>query len=187
MTLSGPDALRSIEEALRDIRREEDEAVRRLARNVELSAKLRAQEGDILRQLAAMRLEGAPRTTLGAELDRIETGTSAMIEAHELKLEAAEGGLAGPDAKRPQASSDRSGLKAEAATRERELRALTDKARPRLGTDPGYAEKLSAARELGAIAEASLAKTVQAEADREVNGRPYRDDPLFMYLWTRGF
>ncbi|WDR02228.1 hypothetical protein PSQ19_16545 [Devosia algicola] len=32
-----------------------------------------------------------------------------------------------------------------------------------------------------------MAKTEQAEADREDKGRPYRDDPLFMYLWENGY
>ena len=32
-----------------------------------------------------------------------------------------------------------------------------------------------------------MRKTEQAEADRETKGKPYRDDPLFMYLWTAGY
>jgi hypothetical protein len=32
-----------------------------------------------------------------------------------------------------------------------------------------------------------MRKTTQAEADREQKGRPYRDDPLFMYLWNAGY
>ena len=32
-----------------------------------------------------------------------------------------------------------------------------------------------------------MRKTEQAEADREEKGKPYRDDPLFMYLWERGY
>ena len=36
MTLSGPEALKSLDDALRDIRREEDEIAKRLARSAEL-------------------------------------------------------------------------------------------------------------------------------------------------------
>jgi hypothetical protein len=32
-----------------------------------------------------------------------------------------------------------------------------------------------------------MRKTEQAETDKEEKGKPYRDDPLFMYLWERGF
>ncbi|MDO8360373.1 MAG: hypothetical protein Q7T08_10075, partial [Devosia sp.] len=59
MSLSGPDALRSLEEALRDIRREEDEIAKRLSRSTELIEKLREQEGELLLQLAAGRFNPA--------------------------------------------------------------------------------------------------------------------------------
>ena len=57
MSLSGPDALRSLDEALRDIRREEDEIAKRLARSAELVTKIRETEGELFRQLA----QGAAR------------------------------------------------------------------------------------------------------------------------------
>src|SRR3954464_7400573 len=109
MTLNGPDALRSIEEALRDVRREEAETVRRLARNVELGAKLRAQEGEVLRQLAALRLqpappaprrcaarrrEPAPRAALTVEIAKVETETAILLDSHEQRLTEAEAQLA---------------------------------------------------------------------------------------------
>lgn len=37
------------------------------------------------------------------------------------------------------------------------------------------------------IFEAADAKAAQAEADRAAKGKPYEDDSLFMYLWSRGF
>ena len=42
-------------------------------------------------------------------------------------------------------------------------------------------------RALVSVADESLRKTQQAEEDREQKGKPYRDDPLFMYLWERGY
>ena len=59
MSLSGPEALRSLDEALRDIRREEDEIAKRLARSAELVTKIRATEGELFRQLAKVRLDPA--------------------------------------------------------------------------------------------------------------------------------
>jgi hypothetical protein len=49
MALTGPDALRALDEALRDIRREEDEIAKRSARSSELLIKLYAQEADLYR------------------------------------------------------------------------------------------------------------------------------------------
>src|SRR5690606_31869407 len=56
-----------------------------------------------------------------------------------------------------------------------------------IGQRPDYAEKRNEAERLGHVAEESMRKTLQAEADREQKGRPYRDDPLFMYLWEAGY
>jgi hypothetical protein len=187
MTLSGPDVLRSIEEALRDIRREEDESVRRLARSLELSAKLKAQEGDLYRQLAAMRRDTASRLVLDADIGRVEAATSTMLTGHEQRLAAVETELTDLDARLADVATERARLKADIDRREGELGALAAKARPTLGTDPGYAQKVKAAGELAAIAEQAVRKTAEAEADRELKGRPFRDDPLFMYLWTRGY
>jgi hypothetical protein len=57
MSLSGPEALRSLDEALRDIRREEDEIAKRLARSAELVTKFKETESELLRQSGG----GAPR------------------------------------------------------------------------------------------------------------------------------
>ena len=46
MSLSGPDALRSLDEALRDIRREEDEIAKRLAHSADLITKMELFGGD---------------------------------------------------------------------------------------------------------------------------------------------
>ncbi len=187
MSLDGPAALRSIEEALRDIRREESDVVRRLSRSAELIAKLRVQEGDLFRQLAALRLDAPARATLGAEIASAEAGMATMLDRHERQLAETEAGLDNLDAAIVAASTERAELQAETAQRDAELDALAAKARPRLGTDPAYAGKLAAARELAATAEAALQHTARADADREYNGRPYRADPLFMYLWERGY
>ena len=65
MALSGPEALHSLDEALRDIRREEDEIAKRLARSAELVTKMRATEGELFRQLAKVRLDPATQAELG--------------------------------------------------------------------------------------------------------------------------
>ena len=70
MSLSGPEALRSLDEALRDIRREEDEIAKRLARSAELVTKMREQEGELLRQLAQVRLDPAIQASLPARSAR---------------------------------------------------------------------------------------------------------------------
>jgi hypothetical protein len=187
MSLSGPQAVHAIEDALRDIRREESEIARRLGHSTELLTKIRTQEGELHRQLLATRLEPQQRATLLEEIAKAEADAATALAWHESDLDVAAAEIAKIDAALAQASADRAALQDRAAARDAELNRLAEKARPRLGKDADYVEKLTAARELSEQAEVSLAKTAEAEAARERNGRAYRDDKLFSYLWSRGY
>jgi hypothetical protein len=187
MSLSGPEALRSLDEALRDVRREEDEIAKRLAHSAELITRMREQEGELLTQLAQVRLDPATQAELAGQIGQAELKARDMLKTHGEELSASERKLAEFDAAIAKAIADRTRLQDEATRRNGELRALSDKVRPQLQSDPAFAAKLATARELADIAAESVRKTTQAEADREQKGRPYRDDPLFMYLWNAGF
>lgn len=59
MSIRGPEALASLDEAMRDIRREEEEITRRLSRSAEKLGKIRENEAELFRQLAQLRLDPA--------------------------------------------------------------------------------------------------------------------------------
>src|SRR5690606_40731609 len=99
MTLSGPEALHSLDEALRDIRREEDEIAKRLARSAELVAKIRETEGDLLRQLASVRLDPATQRQIVGELSQAETRARDMLRQHSGVLAETEAQLKDVDGK----------------------------------------------------------------------------------------
>jgi hypothetical protein len=187
MALTGPDALRALDEALRDIRREEDEIAKRSARSSELLIKLYAQEADLYRLLGADHLPADLRESQAQLIADINGTVEAAISRYDAAFADAEAGLQHAEAALARANAQRSALQSEASRRDMELTTLAAKARPKLGGDAEYAAKLLAARELAATAEAAAAKAAQAETDRERKGRPYRDDRLFMYLWTQGF
>lgn len=187
VTLNGPDALRSIEEALRDIRREEDEIMRRLGRSSELVTKIRAQRGDLMRQLMATRLDQAGRSAVVAEIVEASARALQGLARHDAELDAMAARIAEMDAGIAKASADRAALQIDASERDAQLRALTHKTRPRLGKDADYVTRLNAARELAQAAELSLKRTLEAETEREAKGRGYRADPLFMYLWEKAY
>ncbi|HWA19314.1 MAG TPA: hypothetical protein VG757_09980 [Devosia sp.] len=187
MTLSGPEALRSLEEALRDVRREEDDIAKRLSRSGDLIAKMRQQEGDLFKQLAAVRLDPATQAQLSGPINTAEQKARDMLKTHGAALSEVEEKLAGLDAGIAKLGTERTGLLAEIGKHEAALSALADKIKPDLLKRADYAQALDNAKALVAVADESLRKTQQAEEDRELKGRPYRDDPLFMYLWERGY
>src|SRR6478609_12105879 len=90
MSLSGPDALRSLDEALRDIRREEDEIAKRLARSAELVTKFRETESELFRQLAGVRLDPATQKELGDRLSQAELKARDMLDRHGSDLDMVE-------------------------------------------------------------------------------------------------
>lgn len=187
MTLSGPDALRSLDEALRDIRREEDEIAKRLARSAELVTKFKETESELFRQLAQVRLDPATQKELSSQLTQAELKARQMLAQHDSDLSAAENQLRALDGKLAALGTERAEQVAAAGKAQMELRALADKVSGTISTSPDYMSKKQAADALASVAGESLSKTQQAETDRDQKGRPYRDDPLFMYLWERGY
>ena len=187
MTISGPEALRSLDEALRDIRREEDDIARRLAHSSELITKIRETENELFRQLAKVRLDSGTQTELGTRLTDAETRARDMLKKHAAELAATEESLKAEDAKITALTAERATLVTEAGRHEAELKAIADRIAGEATKNPEYQKQRTLAEELTHVAEEALRKTEQAEADREVKGKPYRDDPLFMYLWERSY
>src|SRR5690606_40366105 len=67
------------------------------------------------------------------------------------------------------------------------LKAVANEVGRSLDSNPAFQARRKGLAALAEIEAQSLRKTEQAEADREQKGRPYRDDPLFMYLWEAGY
>ncbi len=187
MSLSGPEALKSLDEALRDIRREEDEIAKRVARGAELVAKFRETESELFRELAKVRLDPETQGELAGRLTKAELKAREMLSRHGEDLGAAEAELKALDRSIAALATERSEQVAAAGRVQADLKSLSERVAVDAVRNPDYAAKRQHADELSAVAEESLAKTLRAETDRDEKGRPYRDDPLFMYLWERGF
>lgn len=187
MSIRGPEALASLDEAMRDIRREEDEISRRLARSAEVVAKIKESEAELFRQLAQLRLDPAIQAELDGRISSAESKARDMLKSHAKDVEKAQKAIDALEAARVSLVERRRNAVAELAERQKTLDALLQQVSAQLETDPAYAQKRDAAKALGEIAEQSMEKTRLAETDREEKGRPYRDDPLFIYLWEAGY
>jgi len=185
MSLAGPDCLRTLEEALRDIRREEDEVAKRSARSAELLIKLRAQEAELYRLLGASRLDADDRQAQLRLIVDINSRVETTISRYEAGFADAEAAVHHAEADLARGNAERSALQSEASRRDDELRSHVAVVRPRLGSDAAYASKVSAARDLAAAAEAATDKAARCEAERAQKIRAFRDDPLFRYLSDR--
>ncbi|UYN99320.1 MAG: hypothetical protein KIT02_15605 [Devosia sp.] len=187
MSIGGPQALASLEEAMRDIRREEDEISRRLARTAERITKIKESEAELFRQLAQFRLDPAIQGELDGTISTAERQARDMLKSHAKDVAKAEKTIGDFDEARSRLVERRSAAVARLEEQQAELKRLTDQQAALLASEPAYTAQRAETEELDRIAEQSLRKTEQAEKDREDKGRPYRDDPLFMYLWDAGY
>jgi hypothetical protein len=187
MSIRGPEALASLDEAMRDIRREEDEISKRLARSADRISKIREGEAELFRQLAQFRLDPAIQGELEGAISSAEVKARDQLKAHAKDLSAAEKLVAEHDANLARLSGERAAALKQFETHQAELKALALKLGASIARDPVFAGKRQQATALTEVATQSMRKTEQAEADRDTKGKPYRDDPLFMYLWESGY
>lgn len=187
MSIRGPEALASLDEAMRDIRREEDDISTRLARSAERVAKIKEGEAELFRQLAQLRLDPAVQGELDGAISAAELRAREQLKAHAKDLSKAERAVAESDASLARLTAERAEALRQFETHQSELKALAGKLGASIARDPAFAAKRQQATELAAVAAQSMRKTEQAEADRDAKGKPYRDDPLFLYLWEAGY
>lgn len=187
MAIKGPQAIKAIEDALRDIRREEDEITRRIARSTDRIAKLHESELGQLRQLAAIRLSPEAQAELGTKFSQAEARARDMLKAHAAELAALERQLSEHETAIASLNGARANELEKIAASQRELDALAATVKASLETDAEYRAAIDRHAEIVGMAAEADKKASQSEADREEKGRPYREDPLFIYLWDRGY
>ncbi|WP_188311883.1 hypothetical protein [Salinarimonas soli] len=179
--------MQRLEDAIHQARADEsrlDEAFRAAAERV---ARLRAERVEAFRRLAELKLDALTRQTLVGEIDAVERraldlirdGRRAMEHLSERRREA-ERLVADAEGRRHE--------RAEAV--EAALKAIAD-LRARVEADARVsAEWVQQRDRLEAqahTADEAERKAEQAERDRVEKGRPYEADPLFSYLWRKGF
>jgi hypothetical protein len=187
MSIRGPEALASLDEAMRDIRREEDEISKRLARSAERIAKIKEGEAELFRQLAQLRLDPAIQTELDGAISAAEIKARDMLKGRAKDVSRAEKAVANSDATLLRLTAERAEWLKTYQAHQADLKALAAKFGAAIARDPVFAAKRAQASELAEVAAQSMRKTEQAEADQAAKGKPYRDDPLFMYLWEAGY
>jgi hypothetical protein len=187
MTLGGPQVLAALDEALRDIRREEDDILRKLGRGLERLAKVREAEGELLRQMAHGRLTPELEARLGDDVVRTGTEARQALKQRASAMAATAAGLKVIELRVAEQLAARATMLAEITEQQASLRALSPRIAAAVARDPAYEAQRQTVLHLKQVAEAARAKARQADLDRELKGRPFRSDPLFSYLLQRQY
>ncbi len=184
---TGRQALSSIDEALQRATGQLVAAEQRVDATGHQLLNLERQEVAQFRRLAQIRVGLLAASEIIEHLEKGEQATLRILETREAVRKDLEQEIVA------------SGQRIEGLERQREVHmqqvdaaeALLEQregeTQKRLQQDSAYQLQLTAVKEADRIARHAQEKTRLAEQDREEKGRPYRDDPLFNYLWQRGY
>jgi hypothetical protein len=185
--ISGRDALGFIDDSLRQERAGVDTAETRIA---DLGRQLLAlQEARVAdyRDLARLRVDMIASGNMLASIDALERQVAAALQVRESARAELDTGIAG-------VQEERAALEAERETQRQALEKAAETldvaeaaTQARLDADPEYRAQEQRTREAEGIARHAEDKAVQSEQEKDEKGQSYRNDPLFMYLWERGY
>ena len=188
MSLSGNDVLALIERTLTDTRTEITGVDTRLARSTGELERLRQAEIGCLSVLARMRLREIEGAEVSASLDA--TGESVRALLARARGRASRQRSGDRSAPRIGARSSRASARRSTTSSTRPSRRSTRRAprrRRRSRPTSTIARRCAAAEASDRVADLAEEKAKAAHVDRAEKGKPYEADPLFSYLWTRGF
>lgn len=185
--ISSRQALSQLEQAILGVRRDEDRLTAMLKSATEETARLRARQSEAYKALARLRLDDLKANAVTGELDAAERDALAAIE----KGKAALATLAGKRAALVEKIAAGEKTLDERADRLEKaldaIAALTEKTRGRLAADAVWTAARDRVADAEAKAAAAAEKAAQAEKDLAEKRKPYDADPLFTYLWRRGY
>jgi len=187
MSLSGPKVLDALDDALRDIRREEGEILHKLSRTAERTAKVRETEGELLREFAAGRLLPEQEVELAGRLVSAQSRARQALDERAAEMTAATERLDILDREFSELLHSRSERLHDIDRQQMALRGLSARIATAISRDREHAAAQQNLERLKLVASAARAKARQADIDREQKGRAYRSDPLFAYLLDRDY
>lgn len=187
MVWTGRQALGSIDgtiKKLRDHFERTDGQIQSASREL---VKLGQQEGERYKNLARIRLDQLISGEIAAGLDAADRQVTELLAERDQALAAL--GQQIEEARQEDSALEKE--RDQRSDRVAEAAALLDTAeaavQEQLEQDSVYKAQFEKASRADSVARHSEEKTAQAEGDRATKGKPYDDDPLFSYLWARGY
>jgi hypothetical protein len=148
---------------------------------------VRNQLAQEYRRLAEFRLDELAAGRMITQMDETDRTVLKLLERRSQNLSQLEREIEQSQTTQTELEQERSRV----VRRRDELLKQIDEAaaeiKEQLSRQEAYRKLEEKAEEESSRAERAQKKATQAEADREEKGKPYREDPLFMYLWKRRY
>ncbi|MFZ0134127.1 MAG: hypothetical protein WAK95_16420, partial [Desulfobacterales bacterium] len=149
--------------------------------------RLRSQLTEEYRHLARFRLDELTANQVATQLDDTDRAVLKLLERRSQALRELDEAIAQSIARQGPLNEER-----ERAVRRRDdlVKQIDESAaeiKLQLSRQETYQAQEKRVAETSARAEGAEEKAARAEAEQQEKSKPYREDPLFMYLWTRRF
>ena len=184
--ITGREALSTFDSALRRLRDKVAKAIDAADEIAHRAAEVDHQQVDRFMKLADIRLDEISDTS-ATELDRLHRDAKRLLDEHETyiaeeaeRLAQASDAITGLERDRQENVEQRSELL-------ETYESLVSDTENKLKTDKDYLALLAANDEAASVAERAEHKLSVARDELAAKGAPYREDPLFSYLWGRGY
>lgn len=184
---TGRKTLSSIDHAVSELRGELtklDESI--LRANEQLIAR-RRDHGEQIKRLARLRAELLDNDQVISGIDQADRQAQQILDLRRADVEALQAQILDNESETSRHERERAQATERLAALADQIDDLEAKTQQRLADDEDYQSQLKRAHEADEVALEAEAKAQQADNDRKEKGKPYEDDPLFMYLWRRRF
>lgn len=188
--LTGRQTLAELGRALEDVRRDahrHDTAYQNVVQDLARNELLRNRRLQALARLRLAQLEDGDPPGWFTALESAERRALELLEARAAEVQSLRERIDTTEGQIEELETlrDERHVRVDAAARElAETEARVQRA---LDQDDAYQAQLARCRELAQTVEQAEQKAEVAAEDRGEKGRPYEADPLFMYLWGRGY
>jgi len=185
--LSGNDLLGLIEKLLGDTRAELEKVDAQQQKSTAQLEDLRQRELGVLGVLARARLQEIERGDLLEALDDTGKQVQALLAQRGDAQIAVGHDITAAQAALVEIGTRRTEQQGRTDAAAKQVDAAQAEAQRQLAGDTTYRTLLDAAKASDAVAGLAEQKATAASTDRNQKGQPYEADPLFMYLWARGY
>jgi hypothetical protein len=158
-----------------------------IAALTERYVKLREEEAAAYLSLARLRLGDLAGGGVIDELSAAEKQARILLDQRSDSVKAIDAKIAQMEPELARLARERAALAKDVEEKTEALETAENAALNALAETEAYKARRASAEEAEKVAHHAEQKAQFAEQDRLEKGKPYQDDPLFMYLWDRGF
>lgn len=185
--LSGANALGSIDKSLQQLQAQVQESSDQIQEVSDSIAAIGQEQAAHFRELAIIRLDNQIGNQIAFDLDAANQRVNELLIKRKQSLANLNIEIQSARETQAEKEKERSKLSKQLEDATEVLDQQELKTQRRLEQQDNYRKQLEIAQKADRTARPAERKAQEAQENREEKGKPYESDPLFTYLWERGY